>query len=96
MQWWAGVLLTQHRLSQRFERVCADNCKFTCLVCSWCLLQVVFTERVSMADDSDPAPTAPLLAALQHKDPIVQVGVGLCVNWINGLFVCICVRVEML
>lgn len=37
------------------------------------LLEVVFTERVAMADDSDPAPTAPLLAALQHKDPIVQV-----------------------
>lgn len=38
------------------------------------MLEVVFTERVAMADDSDPAPTGPLLAALQHSDPIVQVG----------------------
>lgn len=36
------------------------------------MLEVVFTERVAMADDSDPAPTGPLLAALQHSDPIVQ------------------------
>lgn len=47
------------------------------LVFGWSLgahvLEVVFTERVAMADDSDPVPTPPLLAALQHKDPIVQV-----------------------
>lgn len=42
------------------------------------LLEVVFTEQVAMADDSDPAPTAPLLAALQHKDPIVQVSFCCC------------------
>jgi hypothetical protein len=40
------------------------------------MLEVVFTERVAMADDSDPSPTGPLLAALQHSDPIVQVGGG--------------------
>jgi peptidase E len=38
------------------------------------MLEIVYTERVALADDSDIAPTAPLLAALQHKDPIVQVG----------------------
>jgi hypothetical protein len=47
------------------------------LVFGWRLgadvLEIVFTERVAMADDSDVAPTPPLLAALQHKDPIVQV-----------------------
>jgi hypothetical protein len=37
------------------------------------MLEIVFTERVVMATDDDPQPTAPLLAALQHKDPIVQV-----------------------
>jgi hypothetical protein len=49
------------------------------LVFGWRLgadvLEIVFTERVAMADDSDVAPTPPLLAALLHKDPIVQVGV---------------------
>jgi hypothetical protein len=37
------------------------------------MLEIVFTERVAMAADVDPQPTAPLLAALQHQDPIVQV-----------------------
>jgi hypothetical protein len=37
------------------------------------MLEIVFTERVALASDDDPQPTAPLLAALQHKDPIVQV-----------------------
>jgi hypothetical protein len=37
------------------------------------MLEIVFTERVIMAADDDPQPTAPLLAALQHPDPIVQV-----------------------
>jgi hypothetical protein len=37
------------------------------------MLEIVFTERVIMAAEDDPQPTAPLLAALQHKDPIVQV-----------------------
>lgn len=36
------------------------------------MLEIVFTERVAMAADDDPQPTAPLLAALQHTDPIVQ------------------------
>lgn len=40
------------------------------------MLEVVFTERVSMAADDDPQPTAPLLAALKHRDPIVQVRTG--------------------
>ncbi|KAF8064689.1 uricase [Scenedesmus sp. PABB004] len=35
-------------------------------------LEVVFTERVALASDDDPAPTAPLLAALAHPDPLVQ------------------------
>lgn len=55
------------------------------LVFGWSLgaavLEIVFTERVAMADDSDAAPTPPLLAALQHKDPIVQVGLCVCVLW---------------
>lgn len=37
------------------------------------VLEVVFTEAVALAADDDPAPTAPVLAALQHKDPVVQV-----------------------
>eukprot|EP00879_Flechtneria_rotunda_P014357 GHRR01014997.1.p1 GENE.GHRR01014997.1~~GHRR01014997.1.p1 ORF type:complete len:378 (+),score=149.63 GHRR01014997.1:235-1368(+) len=36
------------------------------------VLEVVFTERVAMASDDDLQPTAPLLEALQSKDPMVQ------------------------
>eukprot|EP00882_Tetradesmus_deserticola_P023706 GHRQ01025812.1.p1 GENE.GHRQ01025812.1~~GHRQ01025812.1.p1 ORF type:complete len:352 (+),score=189.39 GHRQ01025812.1:92-1147(+) len=36
------------------------------------MLEIVFSERVVMAAADDPQPTGPLLAALQHPDPIVQ------------------------
>lgn len=45
------------------------------------LLEVIFTERVAMATDDDPQPTAPLIAALKHNDPIVQV----CAFLVNSL-----------
>lgn len=49
------------------------------VLCVYCwsagahVLEVVFTERVAMASDDDPQPTATLIAALKHTDPTVQV-----------------------
>lgn len=72
-------LLTQHPWPSAAAAAAAWR-SGALLVFGWSLgshvLEVVFTERVAMADDSDPLPTPPLLAALQHKDPIVQVSAG--------------------
>eukprot|EP00878_Enallax_costatus_P032148 GHUV01035258.1.p1 GENE.GHUV01035258.1~~GHUV01035258.1.p1 ORF type:complete len:337 (+),score=102.80 GHUV01035258.1:564-1574(+) len=48
------------------------------VLCVYCwsagahVLEVVFTERVAMANDDDPQPTATLISAMKHTDPIVQ------------------------
>ncbi len=40
---------------------------------SCAVLEVVFSERLSLVADGHPTPTAPLLIALKHPDSVVQV-----------------------